>query len=121
MGGRLKLCNMYAKTLSRYKSGAISEARQLLPKKTFPDFVSDLVEKIVFVHLKSPKNEVAGMQSFARSLVGFLSEYVAALADPELAPASIFSDMLKERSKALLNIVRVAAAQDGGDPVRSHS
>lgn len=90
----------------------------ILPIKAFPTFISDAIEKSAFVNMRAGKCDATGMQSFAKSMKGFLTHYAGALADHSIAPPAIFSDLLRERAKALLNVAKVAAQEDDGEPVR---
>lgn len=112
-----RLGAMHSHVIARYKGGAVAKKEQILPIKAYAAFISESTEKSAFTHLRAGNGDATGMQSFAKSMVGFLGEYAAALSDQTVAPATIFSDMVRERAKALLNVARAVAQNDGGDSV----
>lgn len=113
-----QLASKYNQVVTRYRNGRIPTKDQILPIKPFASFISEAVEKTAFVHMRASKGDATGVQSFAKSMKGFLTHYASALANESISPPEVFSDLLRERAKALLNVAKVAAQDDDGDPVR---
>lgn len=121
--GSLALANgqlnaKYNQVIMRYSGGKVSQKDQILPVKAFAVFISEAIEKSAFVNMRAGRGDATGMQSFAKPMKGFLTHCVGALSDYSIAPAMIFSDLLRERAKALLNVAKVAAQDEDADSVR---